>query len=70
MLDLGHPLFAKIYDFHTETLEDPDDVEFIVRQVEKIEFPCVRHAQPVIWYSNGMRSDSFELIPQEVSRDA
>lgn len=60
MINVTRPLMAKIYDFDPHV----DDSPYVIRRVDKIEFPCRRHKATIIWYSGGFRSESFELLPQ------
>lgn len=62
MINIAKPVYAKIYDFDRVTLAD--EKAFIVRKVDSIEFSCRQHDNAIIWYSGGIRSESFELLPQ------
>ena len=62
MIDVNKPLVAKIFDFDREYIAE--DGESIVRKVDQIEFPCQHHDNAIIWYSNGLKSEIFELIEQ------
>lgn len=61
--DINKPLMAEIYDFDTVAFDD--DTKSITRKVDQIEFPCKRHDNTVIWYSDGFQSRSFKLLPQD-----
>lgn len=62
MLDVNKPLYAKIFDF--ENCTTVNNNAFIIRKVDSIEFSCKHHDNAIIWYSNGFRSESFELLEQ------
>lgn len=68
VIDVNKPLYAKIFDFDNAIYED--GCNYIIRQVETIEFSGKRHNEPIIWFSGGFKSSSFELLEQNEQEGA